>query len=379
MAEDYLRRDIEEDYGEKLNAFLKKWFAEVDFTGKPCKKEIERGASLIYKHDFLSIQQGFGEVLGDGKRLKVYYAPDPKTLIQQIGSSYNLTGGNLLTPLLPADRGDAGTPFNCVEKRAVLEMMRARLSVGCGYPTTHLITMEMVENRRLAGCAGFGKGFLSHYGCGWLHPTILNILTDEFIRTHMPIPKKIFDEKIYEAYRDLLQGWVLLSKNAAGAWPFKNVVFVLENPKTFKTEKGIMHCETGPALSWGKGDIRFVLNGVEVPRKVVELPPDAISVEKHVLNSVNVDVRREVIRKIGIERVIQKLDAKVISKSRDKVYELLEVDFQEGWGFSPRKYLKMLNPSIGTYHVEAVHPDCETVKEALSWRNKTRKPPKQLT
>ena len=32
-------------------------------------------------------------------------------------------------------------------------------------------------------------------------------------------------------------------------------------------------------------------------------------------------------------------------------------------------YLKMKNPSIGTFHMEGVPPEIETVTEALSWRN----------
>jgi hypothetical protein len=33
------------------------------------------------------------------------------------------------------------------------------------------------------------------------------------------------------------------------------------------------------------------------------------------------------------------------------------------------RYLKMVNPSIGTFHVEGVDPQCATVEQALNWRN----------
>jgi len=34
-----------------------------------------------------------------------------------------------------------------------------------------------------------------------------------------------------------------------------------------------------------------------------------------------------------------------------------------------RPYLKMLNPSISTWHIEGIHPDCKTIEQALAWRN----------
>ena len=78
----------------------------------------------------------------------------------------------------------------------------------------------------------------------------------------------------------------------------------------------------------------------------------------------NVEVRREFVRKIGIERVTNELGWKVIDKK--ETYELgtLEVVPE-----SRRVYLKMLNPSVeGVWHIEAVHPDCNTVQEAINWR-----------
>jgi hypothetical protein len=39
----------------------------------------------------------------------------------------------------------------------------------------------------------------------------------------------------------------------------------------------------------------------------------------------------------------------------------------------------MLNPSIGTYHIEGVPPDCDTVEKAITWRNQTSEKPVILT
>ena len=68
------------------------------------------------------------------------------------------------------------------------------------------------------------------------------------------------------------------------------------------------------------------------------------------------------------------LGAKVADRQGD--YELLLLDLGDKRN---RPYLKMLNPSIGTWHVEGVHPDCATVEQALNWRNQTDVKPEVLT
>ena len=124
-----------------------------------------------------------------------------------------------------------------------------------------------------------------------------------------------------------------------------------------------------------------MLNGVKVPKEIVLTNWDKLD-PKMVLTEKNVEIRREIVRKIGMERIIEKLGAKVIDKNVKTIdginheYELLMVDI----GFGKKcPYLKMINPSIGTYHVEGVHPDCKTVNDALEWRNGTKETPEILT
>ena len=78
-------------------------------------------------------------------------------------------------------------------------------------------------------------------------------------------------------------------------------------------------------------------------------------------------VRRELIRKIGIDIFIQKMGAKSIHKQDN--YELLSIDLDNQ--ITNCRYLKMKNPSIQTWHVEGVHRKCNTVQEALNWRAET--------
>ena len=89
----------------------------------------------------------------------------------------------------------------------------------------------------------------------------------------------------------------------------------------------------------------------------------------------NVELRREFIRFVGIERVVQACGAEVLDKQGD--YELLSVNLGGETGAWP--YLKMLNPSMGVWHLEAVEKDVSTVEQALAWRNQSDFTPEQLT
>ena len=78
----------------------------------------------------------------------------------------------------------------------------------------------------------------------------------------------------------------------------------------------------------------------------------------------NADIRREIILKVGIERLCYDLKAKVIEKIGD--YELIELDLRDG---RRRPFLKMHNPSVPElWHVEGVHPCIKTVQDALNYR-----------
>jgi hypothetical protein len=92
------------------------------------------------------------------------------------------------------------------------------------------------------------------------------------------------------------------------------------------------------------------------------------------LSELNTEVRREIVRKVGIERVCETLNAECIDRAGN--YELLLLDLQDG---RRRPFLKMKNPSVGVYHIEGVDPRCRTVAEALAWRNQSDVPPSVIT
>lgn len=163
----------------------------------------------------------------------------------------------------------------------------------------------------------------------------------------------------------------------SGIWAslfYENVAFVCAGPSRIHLNKEEnLHNEKGMAIEWKSGWGLYFLNGVGVEEELVLTPAEKLD-PVILLKEKNAEVRREMVRKIGIERICQKLDAKVIDKEGD--YELLLLDLQDG---RQRPYLKMKNPSIDTIHIEGVAPDIKTVRDALAWRNQRVDLPRVLT
>ena len=135
----------------------------------------------------------------------------------------------------------------------------------------------------------------------------------------------------------------------------------------------MVHDEHGPALAYPDGWRVWALNGVLVPREVVETPADELDA-RLLLSEPNAEVRREIVRKIGINRVFEQLGAQTLDTAGD--YALVNLDIGDG---RRRPYLKMVNPSTGQVHLEGVAPQVRTVAEAIAWRNDTSGVPEALS
>jgi hypothetical protein len=150
-----------------------------------------------------------------------------------------------------------------------------------------------------------------------------------------------------------------------GFFPIKDFLIVGSRPSALHlTPEGLLHNEQGPAVEYADGYHLFFLNGVAMESKHVLTPAEKLRPES-VLAETNVDRRRELLRKVGVERMLEKLPHRVLDKVGN--YELLSVRLS--WEIPDARYLRMLNPSIGVWHVEGVDPSCRTVKESLKWRN----------
>jgi len=155
-------------------------------------------------------------------------------------------------------------------------------------------------------------------------------------------------------------------------YPFDDVCLVSQLPTVCSIKDGKLHNEKGPAIAYSDGLEIWALNGIIMKKEHVQTPWNKLNVSD-AIKETNLEVRRELVRKIGIERIVKELGAKTLDTKGN--YELLELKV----GANRRPFLKMLNPSIGTYHIEGVPPNTKTVEDALEFRNGTKEDPVILT
>ena len=157
--------------------------------------------------------------------------------------------------------------------------------------------------------------------------------------------------------------FVNFTKHTHLCLPYKNFFIYSDKPIRCHWKGTRLHNETGKAVEYADGWGWYSLNGVMMKPEHV-LTPAAKMTPESVLAEKNVDMRRELIRKIGLIRLLEQ--GKIIEKSNG--YELWDMSpILRGIRYAP--HLLMKNPSVAeTYHLEGVGPECRTVQEAINWR-----------
>jgi hypothetical protein len=149
---------------------------------------------------------------------------------------------------------------------------------------------------------------------------------------------------------------------------------ISDRPEILKVdEQNRPHAFDGPFCQWRDGSALYSINGIRVPMWICETPKEQFT-KQMILEEENVDYRRCIIAKIGIEKAIELLGAEVIDEYESPVggkYQLLSIDY-DGRG-NKRPYLRMNSKSIDAVHIEGVGPNVKTVKEAICFRNKLKK------
>ena len=151
--------------------------------------------------------------------------------------------------------------------------------------------------------------------------------------------------------------------NLHACYAYEKVVYIIQKPVAITYKESRLHSDDGPAVRYADRTGHYYLNGIKAPSEYVETRAEEIPTE-WVIKENNVELRKELLRKIGMERMLEhgeKLD-------QWNTYELWNME-----AILPRvtyaPYLLMRNPSMpGVIHLEGVHEDCRTCKEAINWR-----------
>ncbi len=149
---------------------------------------------------------------------------------------------------------------------------------------------------------------------------------------------------------------------------YKNICFICEKPSIISINKNnILHKDGGPCLRYENDNFElYCLNGIIVPKDIACIPAEQLNPEL-LFTETNAEVRRQIILKIGIEKVLHDLNAKVLDEKEG--YKLLGLKLGKEKRIRP--YLKFMNATMeGIYHIEGVSPECQTVEDALKYRNR---------
>jgi len=189
-----------------------------------------------------------------------------------------------------------------------------------------------------------------------------------------------------------------LSEQCGWMWWFADRVIVTHKPiacrmiekkRTSQTQTDgkvkVLHNPGGLALEYADGTGLYCLQGVHIPHKYEWIIRETYAPEK-LLSIKDVDIRAVAIASmLSGENILDVLENNVIDEAvydvswahhvalgdtsikydtKKSQYQLVKIKINN----ADRIYLSMICPSKGSRHVEAVHPDCNTVRSALSWR-----------
>jgi len=188
-----------------------------------------------------------------------------------------------------------------------------------------------------------------------------------------------FDEEKYEIFTNFI-------KEVSFIIPCKNLCIISQKPKVVNwlqkevSIKGInpentpknrlLHNDGGKAFEYSDGWGEYCLNNIKVPQYLAETPAGLLDME-FFKKEKNADVKAEFIRKYGIDRMIhlgKEVDTyknyknKWWSKSEYKLIDMASIF--TNINYAPHLYMK--NQTTGTYHLEAVTPDCKNLVDAFS-------------
>jgi hypothetical protein len=152
-------------------------------------------------------------------------------------------------------------------------------------------------------------------------------------------------------------------------WMFEGIAFVSDFPKEIHTNSTHqLHSADKAALLYRDTYSMFRSNGITMNPEYILTPKNKITKEMF-LKETNADMRREVIRKIGMDKTIEILEPKVIDEFKTPTggrYRLLGIKYDDR---GERPYLQMQCPSTKNNHILGVGREVKTAKEAWCYLN----------
>src|SRR3990167_2047835 len=176
----------------------------------------------------------------------------------------------------------------------------------------------------------------------------------------------------YDENFKILDIWYDLACSCGWCYTFENMVFVCEKPSELSIDgMGRLHKDGGMALKYSDGYGLYMLNGIRVPKWLAMTPAEKLD-PALALKETNADVQREIIRKIGAERMLKHCDAKTLDTWIDPktghTYKLMDMTIGQN---IRRRYMYFEHASIpGVFFAKPVPPETAKALHGYAWQRK---------
>lgn len=178
--------------------------------------------------------------------------------------------------------------------------------------------------------------------------------------------KQLIDADAFQNHDSEFALWRELDSWLLAMVCLEEVVFVCEKPIVFSVDqRGRLHNETGPALSFGDGFTIYAWHDVVVERRVIE-KPETITIEE-IENASNVEIRRVLIERYGQVRYLEESGSEQIHEDETGVLYRKQIEGDEAIVM-----VKVINRTAepdGTFreYFLRVPPDIATARQAVAW------------
>lgn len=165
-----------------------------------------------------------------------------------------------------------------------------------------------------------------------------------------------------------------LARSAGPWWALEGLAIIADRPLLLRRDdRGRPHAADGPAIAWPDGAEAFAWHGVAVRREVITAP-ETITVAQ-IDAEVNVEVRRSLIERFGIERFMRVGGARLADEDETGRLWRREFSGPRNWRWRRDEPIVMVevqnstpepDGSRRTYFLR-VPPQMRTAREAVAW------------
>jgi len=162
--------------------------------------------------------------------------------------------------------------------------------------------------------------------------------------------------------------WFVSTSQTGIIYPLEQICIISDRPSEINMKDGRLHNEKGMAIKYTDGFGIWSLNGINVPQWLIETPAEKIDI-KLALNEKNTDVQREIIRKVGYERILKVCNAKTLENWVCPKTGLKYAVKQMNVGNINRRYLCYEHASVpGVFYVKCMPPEAKNIVQMRAFQ-----------